>query len=305
MVTIDKFMNFFGVIFVVSTTIVMLLKKETNNSAESLEDDLSIKDTYKIMWRVLKLKPVIKLNIILLTAKIGFAIESMSIIKLIEAGVPKENLSMLAVPLTPLQIILPLMISKYTNGPRPLDFFVKSIPFRLGMGVIAAVWIYFTPHFHENNLFPAYYYAICLLINFVHSIFMYSMFVSQMSFFAQISDKTIGGTYMTFLNTITNFGGTWPSTAALFLAGYITVRKCTTIQNGEALVISNNTCTNDLDIKTCTSMSGLCSTTVDAYYVLAAGCTIFGLFWFIWAKNVVFKLQSLPKAAWKIKIRAV
>lgn len=54
----------------------------------------------------------------------------MSIIKLVESGVPKENLSLLAVPLTPLQIILPLLISKYTNGPKPLDVFIKSIPFR-------------------------------------------------------------------------------------------------------------------------------------------------------------------------------
>ena len=32
------------------------------------------------------------------------------------------------------------------------------------------------------------------------------MFVSQMAFFAQVSDPAIGGTYMTLLNTITNFG---------------------------------------------------------------------------------------------------
>ena len=54
----------------------------------------------------------------------------MSFLKLIEAGVPKEKLGLLAVPLTPLQIVLPLLISRYTNGPKPLNFFIYSIPLR-------------------------------------------------------------------------------------------------------------------------------------------------------------------------------
>lgn len=113
------------------------------------------------------------------------------------------------------------------------------------------MWIYYTPYFKdENNVFPVYYYVACLLLNAAHSVFIYSMFVSQMSFFAQISDKNIGGTYMTFLNTITNFGGNWPSTVALFLAGYITVKKCTTVQeDGNTLTLANNTCVTELDIK--------------------------------------------------------
>ena len=32
------------------------------------------------------------------------------------------------------------------------------------------------------------------------------MFVSQMAFHAKISDPGIGGTYMTLLNTVANFG---------------------------------------------------------------------------------------------------
>ena len=127
--------------------------------------------------------------------------------KLIEAGVPKENLGLLAVPLAPLQIIMPLLISRYTNGPRPFDFFIKAVPLRLIMSLVVAGWVFITPNFKdENNVYPFYYYILCLLINMVHTVFSYSMFVSQMSFYAQISDKSIGGTYMTFLNTLSNLG---------------------------------------------------------------------------------------------------
>lgn len=37
-------------------------------------------------------------------------------LKLVEAGVPKEKLGLMSVPLIPLQIALPLIISKYTTG---------------------------------------------------------------------------------------------------------------------------------------------------------------------------------------------
>lgn len=52
------------------------------------------------------------------------------------------------------------------------------------------------------------------------------MFVSLMAFFAQISDSSIGGTYMTLLNTICNLGGNWPSTLALWFVDTLTSRGC-------------------------------------------------------------------------------
>jgi hypothetical protein len=47
----------------------------------------------------------------------GFAVtDSATGLKLIEAGVPKETLAMLAVPMIPLQITLPWIVSRYTSG---------------------------------------------------------------------------------------------------------------------------------------------------------------------------------------------
>lgn len=61
----------------------------------------------------------------------GFsAADAVTGLKLVEAGVPKEQLALLAVPMVPLQILLPVVISKYTAGPRPLDVFYKAFPFR-------------------------------------------------------------------------------------------------------------------------------------------------------------------------------
>lgn len=51
-------------------------------------------------------------------------------LELIERGVTKDSLALLAIPLTPLQIILPFFISKYTTGRKPLNVYIKSYPFR-------------------------------------------------------------------------------------------------------------------------------------------------------------------------------
>ena len=52
------------------------------------------------------------------------------------------------------------------------------------------------------------------------------MFVTCMSFHAQISDTAMGGTYMTLLNTLTNLGGTWTGTLVLWLVDVISFKDC-------------------------------------------------------------------------------
>ena len=43
------------------------------------------------------------------------------------------------------------------------------------------------------------------------------MFVTQMTFFARVSDPAMGGTYMTLLNTLSNLGGMAPQTGSIYL----------------------------------------------------------------------------------------
>jgi MFS transporter, PAT family, solute carrier family 33 (acetyl-CoA transportor), member 1 len=187
----------------------------------------------------------------------------MSFLKLIEAGVPKENLGLLAVPLTPLQIVLPLIISKYTNGPRPLTFFLNAIPLRIFSGLLSALLVYYTPYFKDQNGdFSMFFYSLCLIASLMHSVFTYFMFVSQMSFYAQVSDKSIGGTYMTFLNTVTNLGGNWPTTAALYVASFITIKKCV---YSIASKLSQNITESDFSKKI---IDNTCSSNLEAQVIL-------------------------------------
>ncbi|XP_071841441.1 acetyl-coenzyme A transporter 1-like isoform X2 [Apostichopus japonicus] len=232
LVTLEDFLYFWGCVFFVTTTLVAVFKKEARTSTDPHFDNLGIFSAYRQLLKVLKLKYLQIFIVIAMTAKIGFAAtDSVTGLKLIEAGVPKEQLALLAVPLVPLQILLPWFISKYTVGPTPLNVFLKAMPFRLLMGLAFASIVWITPMFQtEAGTYPYYYYIILIVNYAIHQITLYSMYVAIMAFNAKISDPKMGGTYMTLLNTVTNLGGNWPSTVALWFVDGLSWKSC---QGGE------------------------------------------------------------------------
>lgn len=95
---------------------------------------------------------------------------------------------------------------------------------------------YATPYLISGGEVPVYYYVLLIISYGCYQVFLYSMFVAAMAFFAKISDPAVGGTYMTFLNTLCNLGGNWPNTVVLWLVDVLTWKQCTTD--------SDNTCLN-------------------------------------------------------------
>lgn len=112
------------------------------------------------------------------------------------------------------------------------------------------VFIYYTTFFQDPTTgeYPLYYFIIYLLFMSLSSIIELTMFISSMSFNAKIADEVIGGTYMTFLATLSNLGinnfnnflnilflikyfltllgGTYPHTVALYLVDLFSVKYC-------------------------------------------------------------------------------
>ena len=66
-----------------------------------------------MLFRMIMLPLMPAMMAVLLTSKIGFsAVDAVTGLKLIERGVPKDKLAMLAIPVIPLQIVLPWMCSR-------------------------------------------------------------------------------------------------------------------------------------------------------------------------------------------------
>ncbi|XP_066541664.1 acetyl-coenzyme A transporter 1 [Hoplias malabaricus] len=299
-VTLSDFLFFWGIVFMVSTTLVAVMKKENSKHQGSKrrpkEETQGVLETYKLLISIIKMPAVFTFCCLLLTSKIGFsAADAVTGLKLVEAGVPKAELALLAVPMVPLQIMLPLVISKYTAGPRPLDIFYKAFPFRLLIGLEYALLVWWTPSVKHDEGFPVYYYGVVLLSYAVHQVALYSMYVACMAFHAKVSDPVIGGTYMTLLNTVTNLGGNWPSTLALWLVDPLTSKEC------QGAV--GQTCGSAEEAGLCVNKGGECVTALDGYYLESLVCVVIGFSWWIFFGKRMKRLQEESSSAWHCRIR--
>ncbi|XP_064021318.1 acetyl-coenzyme A transporter 1 isoform X1 [Pogoniulus pusillus] len=293
-VTLSDFLFFWGAVFLITTTLVALLKKESKELTATKEETKGITDTYRLLFSIIKMPAVLTFCLLILTSKVGFsAADAVTGLKLVEEGVPKEHLALLAVPMVPLQIILPLIISKYTAGPQPLNTFYKAMPFRLLFGLEFAFLVWWTPTVRHEGGFPVYYYAVVVLSYALHQVTLYSMYVAIMAFNAKVSDPLIGGTYMTLLNTVSNLGGNWPSTVALWLVDPLTVKECAGAQD--------QTCATTAAAELCTKAGGSCITTLDGYYVESIICVVLGFAWWFLLGPKFKRLQEEGQSSWKCK----
>ncbi len=153
-----------------------------------------------------------------------------------------------------------------------------------------------------------------------------------MFFFTQISDKNVGATYMTFLNTVANLSRSFTNTATLYIANFLTFKYCTfenvltsfdntsvTSSSNEtnfkynetAIKLLNNTlCSHDSQLKICKDTGGLCSVAFDPYYLITFVFFMFGLVWLTFFRKRLNELELLPKSEWtiyqeKIKLKKV
>lgn len=308
LVNLSGFLWFWGITFLITTTLVAFLKKEKEETPDQHGEhpEYGIAESYSILWKIVRMKPVMLLATILLTVKVSFAAcDAVTTLKLIDHGIPKDKLALLAIPLVPLQILLPLVISKHTTGKYPMNIYIKAIPFRLilTLGIATLVWA--TPIILKgrHNDIPIYYYVMILVIYSFYQIFLYAMFCAAMAFFAKVSDPRVGGTYMTLLNTLCNLGGNWPNTFFLWLVEIITWKSC--VPEGQetdfsALKLGNNSCGTKVDQEDCLKIGGKCRIDIDGYYIEVIICLIYGIVWYKWARTKINQLQRLPIKSWRV-----
>lgn len=248
-----------------------------------------------------------------LTSRIGLsAVDNITGLKLIEKGIPKENLALMAIPLTPIQILLPLLISKYTAGPRPMSVWVKVYIPRLIFGILLAGLVYGSSQIgtildpenpRESGLdFPLYWYATIIFIYIFHQIIVYCTFVSIMAFNAKISDPEIGGTYMTLLNTVNNLGGNWPATVALYFVDQLSEFNCFESRDLNAKVAQFPKEISTWDDKSlkinCTENGYDFRTVKDGYYTEVLITTILGFIWISYFRKYIYQMDSVDKEEW-------
>jgi MFS transporter, PAT family, solute carrier family 33 (acetyl-CoA transportor), member 1 len=152
-----------------------------------------------------------------------------------------------------------------------------------------------------------------MLLNVINNSFSFILYLSIGSFTSQISDKSIGGTYMTFLSLWGGLGMIISRTLVLFLTDTFTFKNCKFdpndvtnknlakyLINNISNYLKNNTCSNEYESKICKEYGGQCVIYFDALYLLTFIFVAIGFIWLVFSRELIQKLQLLPKSVWLV-----
>lgn len=292
----QSFLCVSGVVVVLVTILLAIFKKEKDNRLEDGYVKINVFQNYKLLWDILKLPHIQILAIALLTARIGFsAMDSVSNLKLIDAGISKDDIMMITIATYVIKLCMPIFVSKYTTSPKPMSYYLKITPVRLLWAVTYVVLIHYTPSLIRNNevvSIPVYYYFLLGIVCLMNEMMNFFMLLTLYAFFCRLSDPRYGGTYMTLFNTFYYSGFLISHTLVLKLVDVLTFMQCP--------VGALNSCPDSNEL--CETNRRSCDVYVDGYYVAIAICMIIGFIWYGVFRNVIKTYQSLSLPHWKINI---
>ncbi|KAJ9472795.1 PAT family [Diplonema papillatum] len=214
LITLTEYTRGCGLLFLICTFLIVIFVKE----AEQGEVE-SLAGTYKAIWHMIKMPSVRRLALFLLVWKIPFAVGSVASLELQNSGVKKEHLAFVTTLSLPVNVLTPILIAQWTGSDRPFDIALRSYIPRT-MLIVPVICLVALSAAHPGELSMGGYLVLGML-SVAETFLLTAQFAAQMAFFARIADPSIGGTYMTVLNTISNLGSLWPGTVALKMVEHI------------------------------------------------------------------------------------
>jgi len=287
LVTASSFLMLCGIVILVTNLFVTVLVPEREpTKSEQLElDKLSIKSTYLDIFRVVRIPNVLRLILMLLTCRIAFScVDSVTSLKLNEKGFPKETAGLLVFFYVPFELMFPFVIAYINSYLKWSKMTLWQNGFRLRIIVsLFIVSLVYTFHVDERGNVPYSFIFRQIVVAIAYSFCSSLMFTSQCGFFAKIADETIGGTYLTLLNTVSNLGGTWPR--------YFVLRSIDifTVKHEIPCVEEKADGTPCFDIEQ------------DGYYYVSAVLAVFGVVWILYASTTLHSFDDVHKDDWTVK----
>lgn len=101
---------------------------------------------------------------------------------------------------------------------------------------------------------------------------------------------------MTLLNTLTNLGGNWPATLALWWVDFLTTKEC----QGAKDLKGPSDCAGATETGACEAAGGTCVTLFEGYYLEIAICCAIGFAWLAWAWGAINRLQDADLSEWRV-----
>ncbi|KAK9450369.1 acetyl-coenzyme A transporter 1-domain-containing protein [Limtongia smithiae] len=300
LLSMPTYLKFWGWTYLLMTLLLLVGKKEEKPGPDVRSGRGGIKDVYTAMWKIAKLSNVQLFICIHLVAKFGFqANDAVTNLKLLEKGLSKEDLALTVLIDFPFEIIFGYYAAKWSVGSRPLRPWVGGFMGRLGAALLAQLVVMCFP---AGGAGPGYL-LIVILVHVLGSFMSTVQFVSINAFHTQIADPTIGGTYMTTLNTVSNLGGQWPRVLVMFAVDYFTKATCEAGPSYKSTPFEQFSCSSQVERQRCTNIEGaVCSTKVDGYYITNVLCVAIGAtLFFTWIRRRIEYLQTLELSKWRVE----
>ncbi|KAF9344144.1 hypothetical protein BGX26_004736 [Mortierella sp. AD094] len=293
LVPLGGYLKFWSMLYFAITLWLVFLKKEERSQTD--QNEIDIKSVYKIILRIIRLPHMKSFMMVLLTAKIGFIANSaVTALKLLEKGFSKEDLALAVLIDFPFQIIFGYYAVRWSSGSRPLKPWLWAFCAHLVCCVVAMLIV---SSFPQDGVVTSTYFYLVLATTVTTSFTSTVAFVSMGAFMTVIADPVIGGTYMTLLNTLSNFGGTWPRFFVLEAVDYFTISTCS-IMNGNGEGFS---CTSEPGKSQCQEMGGSCQIQQDGYYYVSTVCVVIGATLLVlYIAPTIRYLESLNPKLWKL-----
>ena len=255
---ISGFFRLFGLIFIVISVYIQLCVRE---SPSKLENESNFTEIIVQMSRIVRFSHMKNLILTLLTVRIGLAaFDSVFMLQLTDHGFDEMEIGALSMCLIPVEIVITVGIGwvlaqKFSLAGYRLGFIVRI---GANIGNLGLLWA-----MPRENVTWGWYFAVVggCLVSAVGANMMFSVITSL---FFRISQQSMGGTYMTFLATVLNFGAQFPNTLALW---------------GVDLMSSKGVCVSTGEV--CNKGCGECEGTVNGFYPLAAVSLVVSVAYFV------------------------
>ena len=301
------FVMFWSAMFFLSSLAVFLKREDMGR----MEEIVGVKETYRQGIKVMSLRNVQSLALILLTRHVAFSpAESLTQLKLLEKGVPKTFLASMNAVIAPLNIMMPMISAKWTAGAKPLRVVLNTFVYRgiacAFASVVVVAWTKVlasdgaqgtAPVNYEKASSNVFFSGLVLAWMCVSSALSTVQFVGVMSFFSKVSDESIGGTYMTLLNTLSNLGSKIAETFVLFFVDFVSEKRCVGASSSSSSITA---CSTKQERDMCVSAGGKCHLDDGHYHTFVLVSPAVALAWVVWQRKRVQRLSASPLEEWRL-----
>ena len=248
------------------------------------------------------------LAVLLMVARLGMlAAESAAPLKLLEKGVSKEALAGLVLVEFPVELASALIAGRWAASSHPLRPYFGGYKIRLVLAAATTTAVYFFPANAASLTDAPAAFGLLAALGVATSFSSTLMFTALGDFFNRISDPTMGGAYLTLLNTLANVGVVVPKLAVFAAMDFLTARRCSgNVDGGDRVQWLNAACgpasaAGAADGE-CTDADGHCVIVRDGFYVLAAVSAVFGVCIGVWMQWALKKLEAAEASNWRAPV---